>query len=94
MSNYTLYKYNNSAINIVIGDSFSYLENSSMNRTEIIAYQGMDNDYFFDVRNKDRKLQPGSGSPGTTNPCAGHYGNYRQSPALHDSRKVLFWEHH
>jgi len=57
MSNYTLYKYNNSAINIVIGDSFSYLENSSMNRTEIIAYQGMDNDYFFDVRNKDRKLQ-------------------------------------
>ena len=28
-----------------------------MNRTEIIAYQGMDNDYFFDVRNKDRKLQ-------------------------------------
>ena len=57
MSNYTIYKYDNPRINIVVGDNFSYMENTSMNRKEIIAYQGLDNEYYFDVRDKDRKLQ-------------------------------------
>ena len=36
MSNYTIYKYDNPRINIVVGDN--HMENTSANRKEIIAY--------------------------------------------------------
>ena len=57
MSSITLYSYRINQIDLVKKQENLFLDNKTMNKKEFVAHKGMDNKFFINLRNQDRKLQ-------------------------------------
>ena len=55
-SDYKLYLYNTS-IDLVVSSTSIYVDNKPMNNRILSAHKGVSNEIYFNIRNRDRKLQ-------------------------------------
>ena len=53
---YRLYLYNDT-IDLVVDNNGIYVDNRPMNNKKLTAHKGLTNELYFNIRDKDRKLQ-------------------------------------
>ena len=55
-SNFKLYLYD-TTIDLVVSPSSIYVDNKPMNNRILSAHKGVNNEIYFNIRDRDRKLQ-------------------------------------